>query len=80
MTIGFALTQKGEKMARLYDYCAKCERRIEIGAGEIVFNTYYEGEPLTFCRSCVDIVDVDYVSGIKTERKEEESILERTGN
>lgn len=55
----------------LYDYCAKCGRRIEIGVGEVVYNTYYDGEAVTFCKSCVEIVDVDKECGISAMEGEQ---------
>lgn len=53
-------------MALLYDYCACCGRRIEISYGEVVFETYKDGEPLTFCRGCIKMVNVDMATGIET--------------
>ena len=55
-------------MKMLYDYCAKCGRRIEVGNHEIVYNTYCFGEAVTFCGNCIQKFDVDAESGIEIEK------------
>lgn len=43
----------------LYDYCASCGRRIEIGKNEIVYEAELESGDITFCNKCVRIIRID---------------------
>lgn len=46
-------------MKYLYNYCAGCGRRIEVGDKETVYEVMLDEVGTTFCSDCVRTVDVD---------------------
>ena len=59
-------------MTGLYDYCASCGRRIELGKNEIVYESQLESGDITLCNKCVKIIRIDDYTELSADIRGEE--------